>query len=219
MGLTLKKQEMVCFYEVEYNGRRVIVNYCESRGRHDAKKRDRSVEKLKELERGGKIKNSKLIRGVGKTKYIEKVSGDTKIDWEKIKQEALWDGLYGVCTNLKEEPIENIFKARYNLWRIEELFRINKHNLNYRLKIHPIYHRKTHRIKAHIVLCFLAYAVLRSTEITLRQKGLSISPQELIEILKDVETAILQDRVKMPSKVYYLPRKLSIKAKKILQCF
>ena len=156
-----------------------------------------------------------MIRGVGKNNYVERVRGNTRIDWEKIKRDASWDGLYGVCTNLKEEPACNVFKARYNLWRIEELFRINKHTL----KMRPIFHRKTQRIKAHIVICFLAYVVLRSTEVTLREKGLSISPQELIDTLKDVETTILRDRVKIPTKVYGLPSKLSIKSEKIYKAF
>ena len=36
------------YYETEYNGRRVIVNYSEVHRGHDAKKRDRAVEKLQE---------------------------------------------------------------------------------------------------------------------------------------------------------------------------
>ncbi len=203
------------YYETQYKGRRIIVNSSEKRGRHDAKKRERAVEKLRELEKDGKIKNSQLIRGGGKNKYVGKVSGDTKIDWGKVEQDALWDGLYGVCTNLKSESSRAICKARYNLWRIEELFRINKHNL----KMRPIYHRKTQRIKSHIVICFLSYVVLRTAEWTLKEHGLNISPQELIDTLKDVETTILRNRVKIPPKVYGLPRKLSEKAEKIYNAF
>ncbi len=68
-------------------------------------------------------------------------------------------------------------------------------------------------------LCFLAYVVLRSTEITLKEAGVNISSQELIETLKDVETNIIRNRVKVPSKAYGLPRKLSAKAKKIYKLF
>ena len=45
----------------------------------------------------------------------------------------LWDGLYGVCTNLKEEKAKHIFNACHNLWRIEELFRVSKHTLTHNL--------------------------------------------------------------------------------------
>lgn len=203
------------YYETRYKGRRIIVNYSQKRSRNDARKRERAVESLRHLEKDGKIRNSQLIRGGGKNKYVQKVSGDTKIDWKKVEQDASWDGLYGVCTNLKAESPQSICKARYNLWRIEELFRINKHNL----KMRPIYHRKTQRIKSHIAICFLSYVVLRRTEITLREHGLNISPQELIDTLKNVETIILKDKIKVPSKVYCLPRELSSQAEQIYRAF
>ena len=203
------------YYETKYNNRRIIINYNEKRRQHDAKKRERAIEGLKKLETNGRIENSKLIKGGGKKKYVKKIRGTTEIDWEKVKQDALWDGLYGVCTNLKEEKAKHIFNARHNLWRIEELFRVSKHTL----KMRPIYHRKAQRIKAHIAICFLAYVVLRSTELTLKKGGLKISTQELIDTLKDAETTLIQDKIKIPPRMYALPRKLSEKAEKIYEAF
>ncbi len=83
----------------------------------------------------------------------------------------------------------------------------------------PIYHRKAQRIKAHILICFLAYAVLRRTEIVLKKAGLFFSPQELIDILKNGETFILQDKIKKPVVSYCIPRALSQPAKKIYSVF
>ena len=51
-----------------------------------------------------------------------------------------------------------------NLWRIEEAFRINKHNLRMR----PIYHFKVKRVKTHIALCYMTFTILKliQTEIS-----------------------------------------------------
>ena len=102
-----------------------------------------------------------------------------------------------------------------SLWKIEELFRINKHTL----KMRPIYHRLSRRIRAHILICFLAYTVLRHTEIVLKKAGLHFSPQELIDILKKAESFIIRDRIKNPCFVYCIPRVLSEQAQRIYTVF
>ena len=102
--------------------------------------------------------------------------------------------LYGVCTNRKHEAAKELLNMYRSLWKIEELFRINKHTL----KMRPIYHRLSRRIRAHILICFLAYTVLRHTEIVLKKAGLHFSPQELIDILKKAESFIIRGQNKKP---------------------
>ena len=91
---------------------------------------------------------------------------------------------------------------------MEELFGINKHTLSMR----PIYHWKARRVKAYILICFLAYAVLKYTESALKATGTSFSPQKIIDILKDVETYVIQDRTKISSPQYGVPTELSPEA-------
>ena len=94
--------------------------------------------------------------------FALKVKGSVEIDQEKIFQDSQYDGLYGVCSNIETKSSQETIRLYRSLWRIEELFRINKHTL----KMRPIYHRLPNRIKAHILICFLAYAVLKKTELS-----------------------------------------------------
>ena len=110
--------------------------------------------------------------------------------------------LYGVCTNMEKKSAKQLFNMYRSLWKIEELFRINKHTLQMR----PIYHRLSRRIRAHIMICFLSYTILRYTELTLKKAGLFFSLQELIDILKRVEFFIIRDKIKKPALSYCVPR-------------
>ena len=48
-------------------------------------------------------------------------------------------------------------RATSRLWVIEEAFRINKHDL----KVRPIFHSQGGQIRAHLDICFIAYALAR----------------------------------------------------------
>lgn len=70
----------------------------------------------------------------------------------KIKEEAMFDGFYGVCTNLESTP-EQIVKINQRRWKIEESFRILKSEMRTR----PVFLQKDERIKAHFLICFYHY--------------------------------------------------------------
>ena len=212
---SVKRGEPGSYYEFRYKGRRIVVGYSEERGRQDQRKREKILEKLRDLGKEGEISTSRLIKNQGIGKYVEKVKGKTKISWKKVEEQALWDGLYGVCTSLENQSAQKLFNSYSSLWKIEELFRINKHTL----KMRPIYHRLTKRIRAHILICFLSYTVLRHTELRLKKAGLNFSLQELIDILKSVEIFIIRDKIKKPALSYCVPRALSKEAKKIYAVF
>ena len=210
----ISSKQLSSYYEFSYKGRRVIVSYSEELRKRDERKRQKILERLNSLEKGGKIPSSRLVKNTGVRRYLKTIRGVLEIDNKKIFQDSLWDGLYGVCSNRKDKP-KQVLESYRCLWKIEELFRINKHTLRMR----PIYHRLTRRIRAHILICFLAYAVLRKTEIRLKKAGLSFSPQELIDILKNVEAFIIQDKIKGPALAYCIPRALSKPAQNIYSVF
>ena len=84
------------------------------------------------------------------------------VDQEKIKEEAKYDGLYGICTNVSGDS-EEILKISHRRWEIEETFRILKSEMRAR----PVFVRKDDRIKAHFLTCFLSLLVYRILEKTL----------------------------------------------------
>ncbi len=202
-------------YEFSYKNRKVFVSYSEKRRLQDEKKRQRLLEKLKKICKDGKISATKLVSNRGVRKYLKTLKGSVQIDADKIFQDSLWDGLYGVCSNIECETNRKPLELYRSLWKIEELFRINKHTL----KMRPIYHRLSERIKSHLFICFLAYTVLKYVELSLKKATLHYSLNELIDTLKEVESFVIGDKMKKPSVSYFVPRALSKEAKQIYAVF
>lgn len=87
------------------------------------------------------------------------------LNQEKINEEAKYDGLYAVCTNL-EDDAEEIIKINTRRWEIEESFRIMKSEF----KARPVHLSREDRIKAHFLTCFLALVIYRYLEKRLDEK-------------------------------------------------
>ena len=77
---------------------------------------------------------------------------------QKIKAEALLDGLYVVRTSVKSDtmPAVRVVETYKSLSRVERAFRCLK---TVDLQLRPIYHHKDERIRTHVFLCMLAYYV------------------------------------------------------------
>ena len=99
-----------------------------------------------------------------------------KLNQEVINNEAQYDGLYAVCTNL-EDNVEDIIKINHNRWEIEESFRIMKSEF----KSRPVFLSREDRIKAHFITCFLALVIFRYLEKKLDNK---YTVEEIIETLR-----------------------------------
>lgn len=95
-----------------------------------------------------------------------------------IDEEAKYDGLYAVCTNL-EDSVEDIIRVNKRRWEIEESFRIMKTDF----KSRPVYHSRDEMIKAHFITCFLALIIYRYVEKKLDEK---YTAPEIIETLRDM---------------------------------
>mgnify|MGYP003304796914 CR=1 FL=1 len=102
-----------------------------------------------------------------------------EINQNVIDEEAKYDGLYAVCTNL-EDSVEDIVKVNHRRWEIEESFRIMKSEF----KSRPVYHSRDEMIKAHFVICFLALILYRFLEKKLDEK---YTVSEIIETLRTME--------------------------------
>ena len=107
-----------------------------------------------------------------------------------IDEEAKYDGLYAVCTNL-EDCVEDIIRVNKRRWEIEESFRIMKTDF----KSRPVYHSKDEMIKAHFVTCFLSLIIYRYVEKKLDEK---YTAPEIIETLRDMN-------MKLENETSYIP--------------
>ncbi len=100
------------------------------------------------------------------------------LNTDTIQKEEKFDGFYGVCTNLDDDPKE-IIKVNQRRWEIEESFRIMKSEF----KARPVYLSRDDRITAHFTTCFLSLVILRFLEKVLDEKYTS---SEIIDTLKNM---------------------------------
>ena len=79
-------------------------------------------------------------------------------DEEKIATEQALDGLYIVRSNVEPEQFDaaQTVRAYKDLSKVERAFRCLK---SVDLKVRPIHHRRPDRVRAHVLLCMLAYYV------------------------------------------------------------
>ena len=100
------------------------------------------------------------------------------LNTDTIQKEEKFDGFYGVCTNLDDDP-EEIIKVNQRRWEIEESFRIMKSEF----KARPVYLSRDDRITAHFTTCFLSLVILRFLEKVLDEKYTS---SEIIDCLRNM---------------------------------
>jgi transposase len=159
---------------------RLISCYSEDRKRKDEYDRQVALKKISQLVN----KSSKAnLKGSLKKPYVEiKGSSKIEINAQKLEKSAKFDGYFGFMTNTDLSPGEVINYYR-GLWQVEQTFRITKHNL----KIRPVYHFVSRRIKAHFAICYLSLALIRSVEYKLKQKESYIPTEQLHILLNQIK--------------------------------
>lgn len=90
-------------------------------------------------------------------------------------------GAYLLRTNCPEQDPAKLWRWYMQLTQAEDAFRISKSDLSLR----PVYHHKTERVEAHILVCFLSLALWRTLEMWMSGKGLGNCARQL---LKEVAT-------------------------------
>lgn len=203
-GEVIKVQEHI------FNGRRLIVSYSEDRARKDRSDRERLLTRLAHKMPKGETSPKKLVTNRGYLKYFKEQSpGKVVFDESRIEDEARWDGIHGIITNDTSSSAESLLARYRRLWVIEESFRINKHTLEMR----PIFHFKPRRIRAHILLCYLAFAVARYTQRQIATFYEPLSIERIRDALSEVEVSILEDGI--TGERYKLPSAMGLEAKNI----
>jgi transposase len=97
-------------------------------------------------------------------------------------------GAYLLRTNWTEKDPAKLWRCYMQLSQAENAFRVGKSDLNLR----PVFHQKTERVEAHILVCFLTLTLWRTLESWMRSKGLGNCARQL---LKEVATIRSMDVV------------------------
>jgi transposase len=165
-----------------------------------------SMEKaLGQLEKriaSGKLKDrSKIERMLGKIQArhpsvndlynvaVQENSNGLRLEWKLIEQRRAWrdarEGAYLLRTNLTDERTEELWKKYIQLTEAEAAFRALKSEL----AIRPIFHQKEHRVKAHILVAFLGYALWVTFKHLLKRTNSDLSPARALALLSTLHSA------------------------------
>jgi transposase len=207
------QNELFWTREIEIKpGQRLIVTYNEKRRDRDRKQRERLIEKIKK-NLGPTKKAKNLVSNLGYLKYT-KIGEQfvAELNESKIADDALWDGLHAVLTNTELAAKDAIDRYK-KLWLIEDAFRLNKHNL----KMRPIYHCTPERIKTHIEICFLTFALVRHAQERLKKAGYPMSIEDFREELISIEASIICDQSN--GQLYRMPSHMTEQGRKIYKIF
>ena len=172
------------FNDIKYpDGDRLIAGYSDERAKKNAHDREEGVERLRKRYAKGTLTKADINKR-GYNKFLSVSSGVTvSVDEEKVKHDAIWDGLKGYKTNTDLSP-EEVYEAYQNLWNVERSFRISKGTLDVR----PMFHFTPRRIEAHVCICFVALKVYKELERLLKQSGCQYSVDEVLRIAETVVT-------------------------------
>lgn len=188
----------------------IIVTWSAKRQAHDLKVLNERFDKCKQLlDRGTGAVDASIKHGVRQFLRIKKgakVAYATNDDlYQKRKKQA---GYYALVTSHKHTDAMQIYRDLRRLWHIEECFRVMKTNLDTR----PVYVWTPKRIRGHFLVCYLALVMERLAYYRIRQVGLDLSSQKVIELLAQAKMTILeQDKTK---KTLYLKQGISANAAK-----
>lgn len=149
--------------------RRFVVVRNPDEAARDRKKREdivreteRRLEELKQLEGKPHEKAACDLRAhkvFGR--YIRQTkTGKLRLNKAKIAAEAQFDGKFLVSTSDDGLSAEDVVLGYKQLAEVERVFRDLKH----RVDIHPVFHRLSDRIRAHVLLCWLALLLIRIAE-------------------------------------------------------
>lgn len=170
-----------------YPGERLVVCYNPVLGEQRARKREdmlqateRQLVKVKAMaERGatgrGRLRGAaKIGERVGRVinkydmaKHFRTAVNDSSFSYERnqesIGDEARLDGLYVIRTNVPADRLDtaSVVRTYKGLQQVERAFR---HFKLRELEVRPVYHYRDDRVRAHLLICMLAYAVQRRME-------------------------------------------------------
>ena len=178
---------------------RLIITYSPKYAKYQKTIRNEQVERAEKMLHSGKTKKERRnpndpARFIGKTAVTEDgeiAKIEKYLDVDKIENEALYDGMYAVTTDLLDDDVKDILKVSEGRWEIEECFRIMKTDFEAR----PIHLQEDMRIKAHFLICFLALVIYRYLE---KGLGNTYTCETILDKLKTMNFADVQEQGFMP---------------------
>jgi transposase len=160
------------FVERIEKGLQVIQQACSKRGQ-DLGKIERRVGRL--------LGQNTRAAGLFSVNVERGQDGRVQLRWSRKSAAEQWarssQGCYVLRSNVADWSGEDLWRAYMQLTEAENAFRIHKTDLSLR----PVWHQKTERVQAHILVCFLAYVLRKTLEGWSKKAGLGNSVPTLLE--------------------------------------
>jgi hypothetical protein len=136
-------------------------------------------------------------------------SGRLRIDRAKIAAEQRLDGKYLLSTSDPDLSAEDVALGYKNLLEAERGFR----DLKTTLELRPVFHRLEHRIRAHVLICWLALLLIRiaerQTDQTWRRIALELQRLHLVTLAGPAGT--VQQTTRLTDAQRQIPDATSVK--------
>jgi len=137
--------------------RRYVVCRNLAEAKRDAEVREAVLRSLRKSLRGG---DKALVGNSAYRRYLK--TPDDKhfeIDDKRVAEDARYDGLYVLRTNMRLDALAVMLRYR-ELLKVEDIFRTTKSVLDTR----PIYHQTDEAIRGHVFCSFLALVLRKALE-------------------------------------------------------
>ena len=171
----------------------------EVEARHRKERLDKGKTRLKEIQglflSGKRVDREKLLQQAARylerkklTRFFllksdEKRGIDFSLKQEKVDFEAQLDGLFILRTNRDDLSISEAVSAYKTLARAESAFK----ELKDFIELRPMYHWAAERVRAHILICVLAYLIETCIEIRMKRAGLEMTARKALRNLSEIK--------------------------------
>jgi transposase len=184
---------------------------CRTSARQDKEKAIRSrfssriedaLSRIEKRVREGKLKDSgKIERRIGAILArhpqvadlykveVQATAEGPRVQWHMADEHRRWqelrEGAYLLRTNIRGENAPDLWTKYIQLTEAEAAFR----TLKSELAIRPIFHQIEKRVKAHVLVAFLGYALWVTLKHLLKAKGTELSPLKALALMATVQSA------------------------------
>jgi transposase len=112
-----------------------------------------------------------------------------RVQWAIKPERQTWrdarEGAYLLRTNLRGENAQGLWSQYMQLTEVEAAFRALKSELS----IRPLFHQLERRVKAHVLVAFLGYAMWVTLKHLLKRWQSDLSPAKALELLAKLHSA------------------------------
>ena len=187
-------------YSTKQLHQRLIITYSPKYATYQKQIREKQIERAQSMIQSGSAKRqsknpndpARFIQKISVTKDGEVAEQQSYcLDSAKIEEEAKYDGLYAVCTDLLDDQVGDILRVSEGRWQIEADFRIMKTDFSAR----PVFVQREDRIKAHFLICFLSLMIFKFLE---RKLDYKYTCEQILDTLRAMNFADIEEQGFMP---------------------